>query len=88
MWRSDCEEKGKTASWGDGKPGTVDEDVSDSQFYIVTGTHRSRPAGRVVPMSQPSVPQPESIENHLLAAVPLKRRGPGDGGTPSAVENT
>ena len=42
---------------GNGKPGTVDEDVLDSQLWVATGAHQSRPAGHVVPVSQSSVSQ-------------------------------
>ena len=75
-----CEEKGKEAGAGDGKPGTVDEVMSHSQSCVATGTHWSRPKGHVVQVSQPSVSKTESSENRLPVTVPLKRRGPGHGG--------
>ena len=49
----------------------------NSQSCVAMGT---RPAGHLVPVIQPLVPQSESSENHPQALVPLKRRGPGDGG--------
>ena len=45
----------KTTGAGGGEPGTVDEDVSDGQSSVAAGTHRSRPAGHIVPVSQPRV---------------------------------
>ena len=43
MRLSGCREKGKIPSAGGGKPGTVDEDVSNSQSCVATVTHQSRP---------------------------------------------
>ena len=66
-----CEEKREAAGAGDGKPGSV-EDKSDSKSCVATGTHRSKPVGHVVFVSQPRVSQSESSENHLSTPVPLK----------------
>ena len=63
MRRSGCKEKGKTAGAGGGKPGTVYEDALNSQSCVATGTHRSKPAGRVIVVTQPSVSQTELSEN-------------------------
>ena len=61
-------EKGKASGAAGGQAGTVDEDVSDSQSDVTTGTHWSRPARQVMPVS----PKMESSENHLPGPVPLK----------------
>ena len=51
----------------------------DGQSSVIPGTHRSRPAGHILPVSQQFVSQTDSSENHLPTHVPLKRRRPGDG---------
>ena len=72
--------KGKAPGVSGGEPGIVDEDVSDSQPSVAAGTHRSRPTGHIVTVSQPRVSQTESSKNYFPTPVPLERRGPGDGG--------
>ena len=52
--------KGKAPGAGGGEPGTVDEDVSDGQSSVAVGTHRSRPAGHIVPVRLLRVSQTES----------------------------
>ena len=57
---------------GDGKPGTVDKDLSDSQSFIAKGAHQLSTAGHEMPVTQTLVSQSESSENHLPEPVPLK----------------
>ena len=63
-------EEGKAPGAGDGKAVAVDEDVSNDQSRVATGTHRSRPARHVVPVSQPRVSQTESSENYAQRLFP------------------
>ena len=72
-------EEGEAPGAGGGKLGIVDEDVLNSQSYVATGTHWSRPTGHVIPMSQLHVFKTESSKNYLPASASIKRRELGDG---------